>query len=40
MPIPWVEVIDVSNAVVYFASDDSRFVTGVALPIDGGALLK
>ena len=40
MPIPWVDVIDVSNAVVYFASDESRFVTGVALPIDGGALLK
>ncbi len=40
MPIPWVESIDVSNAVVYLASDEARFITGVALPIDGGALLK
>jgi len=25
---------------VFFASDESRYVTGVQLPIDAGALLK
>jgi SDR family mycofactocin-dependent oxidoreductase len=40
MPIPWVESIDISNAVVYLASEEARFITGVALPIDGGALIK
>lgn len=39
-PIPWVESIDVSNAVLFLASDESRYITGVALPIDGGVLVK
>jgi (+)-trans-carveol dehydrogenase len=34
--IPWLESIDVSNAVVYLASDEARYVTGVALPVDAG----
>ncbi len=28
---------DISNAVVWLASDDARFVTGAVFPIDGGA---
>lgn len=36
MPVPWVEVEDVTNAVIYLASDESRYITGVALPIDAG----
>ncbi|HWH26390.1 MAG TPA: mycofactocin-coupled SDR family oxidoreductase [Pseudolysinimonas sp.] len=39
MDIPWVEVEDVSSAVVWLASDGARFVTGVQLPIDGGRLV-
>lgn len=39
LPIDWVESIDVSNAVLFLASDEARYITGVALPIDGGALL-
>lgn len=27
---------DVSNAIVFFASDDSRWITGAVLPVDGG----
>jgi (+)-trans-carveol dehydrogenase len=38
LPIPWVEAIDISNAVVFLASDEARYVTGIALPVDAGAL--
>jgi (+)-trans-carveol dehydrogenase len=40
LPIPWVEPVDISNAVLWLASDEARYVTGVTLPIDGGALAK
>ncbi len=40
MPIPWVEPVDISNAVLFLASDESRFITGVTLPVDAGCLLK
>jgi SDR family mycofactocin-dependent oxidoreductase len=40
MPVPWIEPQDVSHAVVYLASDESRYVTGVQLKVDAGALLK
>ncbi|TCK20008.1 mycofactocin-coupled SDR family oxidoreductase [Pseudonocardia endophytica] len=36
LPIPWVEPVDISNAVLYLASDEARYVTGVQLPVDGG----
>jgi SDR family mycofactocin-dependent oxidoreductase len=36
LPVPWVETIDISNAVLWLASDEARYVTGVALPIDAG----
>ncbi len=40
LPIPWVEPEDISNAVLFFASDESRYITGVTLPIDAGSCLK
>lgn len=40
MPIPWVEAADISEAVVYLASDAARYITGVALPIDAGVMIK
>lgn len=40
LPVPWVDAEDISNAVLFFASDESRYVTGVTLPIDAGSCLK
>lgn len=40
LPVSWVEPADISNAVLYFASDKSRYATGVLLPIDAGSMLK
>jgi SDR family mycofactocin-dependent oxidoreductase len=40
LPIKWVEPRDISNAVLWLASDESRYVTGVTLPIDAGSLIK
>ena len=40
LPIPWIEPVDVSNAVLWLASDEARYVTGVPLPVDAGELLK
>jgi NAD(P)-dependent dehydrogenase (short-subunit alcohol dehydrogenase family) len=31
---------DVANAALFLASDEANFVTGVALPVDGGALAR
>jgi NAD(P)-dependent dehydrogenase (short-subunit alcohol dehydrogenase family) len=35
-----IEPSDVSHAMVFLASDDSRKITGVALPVDAGASAK
>ncbi|WP_052850936.1 mycofactocin-coupled SDR family oxidoreductase [Streptomyces avicenniae] len=40
LEIPWVEAVDISNAVLWLASDEARYVTGVTLPVDAGQLTK
>ena len=40
LPIPWVEPIDISNALLFLASDEARYITGVTLPVDAGATIK
>jgi (+)-trans-carveol dehydrogenase len=40
LPIPWVDPIDISNAVLFLASDEARYITGVTLPVDAGSCLK
>jgi SDR family mycofactocin-dependent oxidoreductase len=36
LPVPWVEPADVSNAIIWLASDAARYITGVTLPVDAG----
>ena len=38
MGIPWLEAVDIANAALWLASDESRYVTGVVIPLDAGAL--
>jgi len=40
MPIPWVEPEDISNALLFLASDEARYITGVSLPVDAGYALS
>jgi (+)-trans-carveol dehydrogenase len=40
LPTPWVEPEDIANAALFLVSDEGRFITGVPLPVDAGALLK
>ena len=40
MPIPYVDPDDISHAVVYLASDESRYLTGNQLRVDAAGYLK
>jgi SDR family mycofactocin-dependent oxidoreductase len=40
LPVSWVESVDVSNAVLFLASDEARYVTGTELKIDAGYTIK
>jgi SDR family mycofactocin-dependent oxidoreductase len=40
LPIPLIEPLDVSNAVLWLCSDEARAVTGVTFPVDAGFNLR
>jgi SDR family mycofactocin-dependent oxidoreductase len=40
MSIPWVEPVDISNAVLFLASDEARYITGMQMRVDAGGYLK
>ena len=40
MKIPYIEPEDISNAILWLASDEARYVTGMQLRVDGGGYLK
>ena len=40
LPIGWVEPVDISNAVLFLASDEARYVTGLPMTVDAGSMLK
>lgn len=37
MPVEWIDPEDISNAVMWLASDDARYVSGVTLSVDAGS---
>jgi NAD(P)-dependent dehydrogenase (short-subunit alcohol dehydrogenase family) len=40
LPIPWIEPVDVANAALFLASDEARYITSVALPVDAGSVSR
>lgn len=40
LPQPWVEARDISNAVLWLASDEARYVTGQRIAVDLGFMEK
>jgi SDR family mycofactocin-dependent oxidoreductase len=40
LEIPWIESVDVANAALFLLSDEARYITGAALPVDAGAAIK
>jgi (+)-trans-carveol dehydrogenase len=36
MPVPALEAVDISNAVLYLVSDEGRYVTGTTHMVDAG----
>ncbi len=40
LPIAYTEPIDVANAVLYLASDEARYVTGLQMRVDAGSVIK
>jgi NAD(P)-dependent dehydrogenase (short-subunit alcohol dehydrogenase family) len=40
MPIPYIEPEDMANLAVFLASEESRYITGQQIRVDGGSLLK
>ena len=40
LPVQAVDPVDISNAMVYLASDESRYVTGVELSVDAGNTIR
>ncbi len=40
LPVPWVEPVDVANAVVFLASEAARYITGTQIVVDAGLTQK
>lgn len=40
LPSPWLDPVDVSNVLLFLASDEAAAITGTALPVDNGAVTR
>lgn len=40
LPVPYLDPDDISNTVLFLSSDEGRYITGVALPVDAGYAVK
>jgi SDR family mycofactocin-dependent oxidoreductase len=39
LPVTYVQAVDISNALLWLASDEARYVTGITIPVDAGWLV-
>jgi (+)-trans-carveol dehydrogenase/(-)-trans-carveol dehydrogenase len=39
-PIPWVEPIEIFNALIFLASDEACHIAGVTLPVHAGTVIE
>lgn len=37
LAVPWIEPVDVANAALFLSSDEARYITSIALPVDAGS---
>jgi hypothetical protein len=40
MPVPLIEAIDISEAMLYLCGPSGRYITGISLPVDAGFTVK
>lgn len=40
LPVPWVQPEDIANAALFLASDEARYITGLAMTVDAGICIK
>lgn len=40
LPVPWIEVEDVANSVLFLASDKAKYITGSQFVLDAGLLTR
>jgi NAD(P)-dependent dehydrogenase (short-subunit alcohol dehydrogenase family) len=40
LDVQLIEAVDVSNAIAWLVSDEARYVTAIALPVDAGFTAK
>jgi SDR family mycofactocin-dependent oxidoreductase len=40
MPVPLIEAIDISEAMLYLCGPSGRYITGITLPVDAGFLVR
>ncbi len=40
LPVPWIDAVDVTEALAFIVSDRARYITGTVLPVDAGTLVK
>jgi NAD(P)-dependent dehydrogenase (short-subunit alcohol dehydrogenase family) len=36
IPVPWVEPVDISNAMAFLCSDEARYITGETIAVAAG----
>jgi NAD(P)-dependent dehydrogenase (short-subunit alcohol dehydrogenase family) len=39
LPVQVLESADITNAIAFLCSDEARYITGVALPVDAGLII-